>query len=114
MFAGVALALSQIPLEVMDHHGLWRRVFDRGGEREVQFLLRDDECVLPVGRGGELLIPAWGNRRRQSRALPPTSWTWRATLEEGGWGGLGAAPVVIPACMGLDRGVWFHVREGVR
>jgi hypothetical protein len=26
----------------------------------------------------------------------------------------GAVPVVIPATMGLDRGVWFRVREGVR
>ena len=42
------------------------------------------------------------------------AWTWAATLEEGGWGDREEVPVVIPAAMGLDRGVWFRVREGVR
>ena len=54
----------------------------------------------------------WGNRRGQSKRLPCTAWTWLATLEGGGWSELKAEPVVIPACMGLDRGVWFHVDRG--
>jgi hypothetical protein len=32
----------------------------------------------------------------------------------GGWAERGAVPAVIPATMGVDRGVWFAVREGVR
>ena len=63
---------------------------------------------------GRLHIARWGNRRGESRRLPCTAWTWLATLEGGGWGGHGGEPVVIPATMGLDRGVWFHVAEGVR
>ena len=39
---------------------------------------------------------------------------WLATLVAGGWGGLEAESVVIPATMGIDRGVWYRVREGIR
>jgi hypothetical protein len=80
----------------------------------VQFLLRDDERVLPAWLGGRLQVVRWGNRRGQSRMLPCTAWTWRSTLEGGGWGDREPEPVVIPAALGLDRGVWFHVREGLR
>ena len=114
MFAGVAVALSQVPVELMERHGLGRRVYERGGEREVQFLLSDRERVLPVWLDGELRIVRWGNRRGQSRELPYSAWTWRATLETGGWNDREPARVVIPAAMGLDRGVWLRVREGVR
>ncbi len=114
MFAGVALTLSEVPVELVEQHGLRRRVYERGGEAEVQFLLRDGERVLPVWLDGRLQVVRWGNRRGQSRVLPCTAWTWLATLEGGGWGDRGAVPVVIPATMGLDRGVWFRVREGVR
>ena len=110
MFAGVALALSDLPVALVER----RRVYDRGGEREVQFLLHDRERVLPVWLDGQLQLVRWGNRRGQSRSLPTTAWTRLATLAEGGWGDREVAPVVIPATMGLDRGVWFRVREGVR
>lgn len=114
MFSGVALALSEVPVELVDQHGLARRVYQRGGELEVQFLLHDAERVLPVWLDGRLRILRWGNRRGQSKRLPCTAWTWLDTLQKGGWGRQEAEPVVIPARMGLDRGVWFVVREGVR
>ena len=114
MFAGVALALSGLPVELLEQHDLQRRVYDRGGELEIQFLLHDGARVLPVWLDGRLRIVRWGNRRGQSRGLPPTAWTWLATLEAGGWGDREPEPVVIPATMGLDRGVWYRVREGVR
>lgn len=112
MFSGVALALGEVPLELIDRHGLGRRVYERGGEREVRFLLEDRERLLPVWLDGRLQLARWGNRRGESRSLPPTAWTWLATLEGGGWKEW--EPVVIPATVGLDRGVWFRVREGVR
>ena len=37
-----------------------------------------------------------------------------ATVEEGGWSGLEPIEVEIPAAMGLDRGVWYQIREGVK
>jgi hypothetical protein len=53
MFVGVALAYSTLPVNVIERHRLGRRVLDRGGEREVQFLLQDDgsnrkEGLFPV------------------------------------------------------------------
>jgi hypothetical protein len=87
MFAGIALALSELPVELIEQHGLQRRVCDRSGELEVQFLLHDAERVLPVWLNGQLRIVRWGNRRRQSRFLPLTAWTSLATVEAGGWGG---------------------------
>jgi hypothetical protein len=114
MFSGVALAACGVPDDLVDRHGLARRVYDRGGEKEYQFLLRDGDRALPVWLDGRLQIAQWGTRRGQSDRLPLTAWTWLATFEAGGWRELGAEPVVIPATMGLDRGVWFHVTEGVR
>jgi len=114
LFAGVALALSDLPSELVEAHGLRRRVHDRGGEAEVRFLLRDGERVLPVWLGGRLQVVRWGNRRGQSRALPCTAWTRAETVAAGAWAAFGAEPVVVPATMGLDGGVWFSVREGVR
>jgi hypothetical protein len=35
-------------------------------------------------------------------------------LEKGGWGDRLVSPVVIPANMGLDGGVWFRIQEGVK
>jgi hypothetical protein len=32
MFGGVALALGELPAELIDRHGLRRRVHERGGE----------------------------------------------------------------------------------
>ncbi len=114
MFSGVAFALSELPAELIERHGLQRRVCARGGEPEVQFLLRDCERALPVWLDGRLQILRWGNQRGQSRNLPCTAWTWLTTLQEGGWGDRETVPVVIPASMGLDRGVWFRIREGIR
>ena len=114
MFSGVALALSELPLELIARHDLERCAHDRGGEREVQFLFREAERLLPVWHEGQLRLLRWGNRRGESRYLPCTGWTWQATVESGGWADRDAAAVVVPATMGLDRGVWYRIRQGVR
>jgi hypothetical protein len=98
----------------MDRHGLGRRIRDRGGEREVQFLLSEAERVLPVWCNGQLQIFRWGNRRGESPYLPCTAWTQLGTVESGGWGERIIEPVVIPATMGLDKGVWYRIRQGIR
>ena len=69
MLSGTALALSELPLELIAQHGLERRIHDRGGEREVQFLFADAERLLPVWRNGRLEILRWGNRRGESAAV---------------------------------------------
>jgi len=63
---------------------------------------------------GQLQIVGWGNLRGQSPALSYTVWTQLATLEGGGWGDREPMPVVVPATLGVDRGIWFGISEGVR
>jgi hypothetical protein len=46
--------------------------------------------------------------------LPCTAWTQVDTVEKGGWGEGGVEPVVIPASMGLDKGIWYRIRQGIR
>jgi hypothetical protein len=111
MIAGIAIAYSGLPVELIARHGLRGRVHDRGGEPEVQFLLHAAERVLPVWLDGRLQIVQWGNRRGQGRGLPCTAWTRLETVAAGGWGDREVVRAVIPATMGLDGGVWYRVRE---
>jgi hypothetical protein len=80
----------------------------------VQFLFRDHTPYLPVWHEDRLLRMHWGNRRGESRRLPCTGWTWLSTVEAGGWAGFGAEAVDVPATLGLENGVWFQIRQGVR
>jgi hypothetical protein len=114
VFVGLSLALSELPLGLLEEHGLGRRLHDRGGEREVQFLFRERERLLPVWLDGQLRLLRWGNRRGESRYLPTTGWTWLTTIESGGWSGRDVCEAFIPATLGLDRGVWYRIRQGVR
>ncbi len=114
MFGGLALALSELPVELIERRGLAERIHDRGGEPEVRFLFGQRQRVLPAWLNGQLQIVSWGTRRGESRSLPCTGWTWLETVEAGGWAGDGVQPVVIPATLGFDGGVWFGIREGIR
>ena len=80
----------------------------------MQFLFRDHAPLLPVWHEGRLRLVAWGNRRRGSRVLPTTGWTWRSTVEAGGWASWQPAPVDVPATMGKENGVWYQIRQGIR
>jgi hypothetical protein len=114
MLSGIALALSELPSEPTARHNLTRRIYDRGDEREVQFVFVDGERLLPVWRNGQLLVLCWGNRRGESPRWPCTAWTRIGTVESGGWGDRAIERVVIPATMGLDKGVWYRIRQGIR
>jgi hypothetical protein len=113
MCTAIALAYSELPLPLIEEHGLDARVHDRGGEKEVRFYWRAAPALLPVWYHGRLQIVRWGNRDRTTRALPPTGWTWRETIAEGRWAALAPEPVLIPASAGLMNGVWFKLKEGV-
>ena len=52
-------------------------------------------------------------RKGESRVLPLTGWTWKESLERGQWAGFGAEVVDIPASMGLEKGIWFRIRQGI-
>jgi hypothetical protein len=114
VITGVALTLNQIPLELIEEYALERRMHDRGGEREVQFLFRDADRLLPVWLDGRLRLLRWGSRRGEPSGLPCTGWTQTATLEAGGWAALNPEEVFIPAALGFDRGIWYRIRQGMR
>jgi hypothetical protein len=80
----------------------------------VQLLFADAERLLPVCRDARLEVLRWGNRRGESTHSPCTAWTQRETIEGDGWGGHLVEPVVIMATIGLDRGVSYLIREGIR
>ncbi len=114
MPSGIALAYHQLPLHLIARHRLLDRVFDRGGEKEIQFLFGQRPSVLPVWLDGRLQLVRWGTRRGESRTLPVTGWTWQATVEAGTWKKWHGEPVDIPATMVLDHRVWYAVRQGLR
>jgi hypothetical protein len=108
---GLALPFSELPLELMERYALSRFVYERGGEREVRFMRQVPQAVLPVRHAGLVRIVSWGSR---SGTLPRSGYTWLATVEAGEWTTYGAEPVEIPAIAGLQNGVWFRIRQGVR
>ena len=101
---GLALAWSDVPLALIEQHNLQRLIHERGGERELRFLRRCHQPLLPVWHNGQLEIMRWG---RRGGGL-----TWQRTVEDGVW--VGAELVEIRATAGLDGGIWYRVRQGVR
>jgi hypothetical protein len=114
MLVAVAVPYHALPLALIERHKLETLVHDRGGEQEFQFHIAAAVPLLPVRHEGQLRIVRWGCRRGESRVLPVGGWTKLTTLESGFWSACGAEMVEIPAAMGLDGGVWFAVRQGVR
>jgi hypothetical protein len=114
MCLGIAIAWTELPMELIAAHTLERRVHERGGEKEVQFLFRDRDPRLPVWRDGQLQIVRWGNSRGLSRFLPRTGWTWQETIDAGAWKNIDSAAVDIPATLGFEKGVWYRIRQGIR
>ena len=114
MLTGIALAVADVPLVLIEQERLEPRRVERGGEAELQFLFGDAERLLPVWHEGRLQMLRWGNRRGESRALPLTGWARLETFEGGGWGRWRPVEVFIPATLGLDGRVWYGIRQGVR
>ena len=113
MCTGISLGWSHIPTELKGR-SLRRRVHHRDGKREVWFCYEDRTPRIPIRRDGQLQLVRWGNGRGQSRSLPRTGWTWMERVESGYWRHIGGTPVEIAATFAYDRGVWVHVRRGIR
>jgi hypothetical protein len=78
MLTGIALALSEVPLELIERNQLESRLRDRGGERELWFLWAAAERLLPVWHEGKLQLLRWGNRRaRAARCRRRSGRAWR-------------------------------------
>ncbi|MCY2934923.1 MAG: hypothetical protein WCJ40_06230 [Planctomycetota bacterium] len=113
MSIGIAMAMGDLPVSMRDLPEIRRRIYERGGEPEVRFMYDDRQPVLPVWKDGGLELVWWGNGRGRSRCLPRTGWTWKATIEQGGWGGSAPGLVRIVATLGLEKGIWYRVRQGM-
>jgi hypothetical protein len=114
MLTAMALPWSALPLRLIDHHRLHALAHERGGEKELQFHFAANVPPLPVRHEGQLRIVRWGCRRGESRVLPVGGWTRLTRVESGYWSECGAEAVDVPASLGLDGGVCYAIRQGVR
>ena len=84
------------------------------GRRRSSFTLRPQSRCCRINHEGQLRIVRWGCRRR-GESYPSRGW-----LDEIGHGGVGL--LVGERCrtgghsgaLGLDGGVWYAIRQGVR
>jgi len=113
MCFGIALPLDALPESLVHQHRHRVVLREPGAAREIRFLLCDPRPELPVWHDNRLVVLPWGNRDAASR-LPHTAWCRQESLEAGLWRHLHPEPVVIPASLGLDKGVWFLITEGIR
>lgn len=113
MCVAIALTTSELPTAIAERHRLAERVYQRAGREEYQFHWWQSPTILPVRREGRLEIITWGNKSRRG-LLPYGGWI---SLEDIGAGILANArpqEVVIPANLGLQKGTWFVINEGIR
>ena len=114
--SGISLAWRELPASLIERHHLHDRVVVRheGGDREIQFLFRNRHPLIPAWSADQLGIYEWGNRSNRKSRLPRSGWVSVEDLEAGHWRSLNPEEVDIPATLGLDRGIWFQIKEGVR
>ena len=114
MCFGIALPIDALPEELVKRYP--HRVATREPEAtgELRFTFRDPVAELPVWHGNQLEVLAWGNRDDRTSRLPRTGWCRQESLEEGRWSWLQPEMVEIPAALGLEKGVWFLITEGIR
>jgi hypothetical protein len=107
MCSGIALAYSDIPLEMVE--GLSPLVHERGGEKEFRFLYRMRNPKLPVWVEGRLQIVQWGIPG--SGVEPGRGCVWQDAVESVL---ASAVKVDVPATLGCSNGIWFRITQGVR
>src|SRR5262249_7919400 len=116
MCVGIALAWSELPTELIERHGLERRAHERGGEREGPFLFRHPYSPRPLaaGREGRLWARRGGRPGGGAGSLPRPGGPGLSTVEAESGRALEPILVDFPATIGLERGVWFRIRQGIR
>ncbi|MDB5308840.1 MAG: hypothetical protein JWO38_3042 [Gemmataceae bacterium] len=113
MCTGIALASSELPVELTRLHRLTERVYDREGREEVQFHWWQVPTVLPVRRNGRLQILPWGTKYRRG-PLPYGGWVSLDHVRDGLFTHATPDEVVIPANLGQHKGTWFLITEGIK
>lgn len=114
MCFGIALPIDDVPEELVLRYPQRVAVREPGAARELRFTFRDPVAELPVWHDNRLEILAWGNRDDLRSRLPRTGWCRQESLEAGRWSRLRPELVEIPAALGLEKGVWFQITEGIR
>lgn len=111
---GISVSWRVLTMGVIEQHQLQRRAIRRtpDAEPEYRFLYRERNPVLPVWYG-ELRLVSWGMPQRNS-PLPRRPTVAHESLSEGELSALEPELVEIPAEFGLDRGIWYPIREGVQ
>jgi hypothetical protein len=117
MCRAISILKKQISRELLEKYELERRIIRRrdDADEELLFDFAKDRPrpELPVEHDGQLRIYTWGDRNRETR-LPHTGWCREESLEAGKWKYLSPEPVLIPCVMGLEKGIWFNIDQGIR
>ena len=114
MCTGIALAATELPTDVAEDPHLAHRLYVREGRKEMRFLAWQSPAILPVQWHGRLQIMPWGNRPRRQGGLPASGWVTREELDSGIFAHVPAEDALIPCHLGLHRGTWFLIQEGIR
>jgi hypothetical protein len=112
MCGGIAIARDGVPDFLAEQ--LQDRIFTRDGVPEIRFQYRDKVPILPVWKSSEFLLMSWGNRDNKQSRLPRTGWAKLESVEAGKWANLKPELIEIPALFGLEKGIWFHIQEGMK
>lgn len=114
MCDGISLNLSDIPDELVHRHSLRGRIVRRGPDSppEIHFLQRERPRILPAWYHSRLEIFRWGNLDGHLRELPWVNELDEESLSRETWH-IPFEKVLIPASLGLERGIWYQIREGI-
>jgi hypothetical protein len=113
MCVAIAITTSELPVALVTRHRLAERVYEREGRGEYQFHWWQTPTILPVRREGRLEIVTWGSKSRRG-SLPYGGWIAVSDIGAGILANSCAEEVVIPANLGLQKGTWFVINEGIR
>lgn len=116
MCKGISILKARLKQELFEQYELAHRITTRGEatQQELHFMYPGAPPIeLPVMQDGQLVIMEWGNRNNKESKLPKTGWCRLESLQAGKWRWLSPEKVLIPADFGLEKSVWFQIKEGM-
>lgn len=116
MCKGISILKARLNQELFEQYELAHRIITRGEgtQEELHFMYPGAPPIeLPVMHNGALVICEWGNRNNKESRLPKTGWCRVESLEAGKWRWLSPERVTIPADFGLEKSVWFQIKQGM-
>lgn len=116
MCKGISILKARLKQELFEQYELAHRIVMRSdtSQPELHFMYPGPPPIeLPVIQDGQMLIMEWGNRNNKESKLPHTGWCRLESLQSGKWRWLSPEKVLIPADFGLEKSVWFQIKEGI-